>query len=338
MLISEAGRKWRPLAGWAEFLVQFGYQWPSGDLGSRRISLVSMPCDSAAAGLIALGALVRDLGSPTANDVDGHYDALLRYARQYLESCRICNDRCHPEATRCGYTFEATGRVRHLGHLYSISERTDLDQRSLAFSQPKISLVWWPSPENADEWQVDGVPPPQALDQSGALNPETYLNLVRGAQVIADNLRSSFSGLSLAGRTSGGSRTRDAYASLQFQFSRGALDLSELLTIHGWSTATAVSRLAFFNARTELPDRACNPSLVIADGDQSFLKVLGRKEFQGSDVIGVVHRAVDRSRLEAVGDRMIGLRQWYVEDPGVIDRLPRLPRGMNSITLKRESR
>ena len=63
-----------------------------------------MPCDSAAAGLVALGALIRDLGSDSTTNVGGHYDALLRYARQYIKSCRDCDMRCHPELKRCGYS------------------------------------------------------------------------------------------------------------------------------------------------------------------------------------------------------------------------------------------
>jgi hypothetical protein len=124
-LFSEAGLDWRPIPQWARFLIQFGYRWPMASPGRRRIALVSMPCDSAAAGLIALGALIRDLGNDTATNVNGHYEALLRYARQYLRSCHKCEVRCHPEERRCGYMHEATGLLRDKnGKRYRISELT----------------------------------------------------------------------------------------------------------------------------------------------------------------------------------------------------------------------
>jgi hypothetical protein len=70
---------------WVDFLIKLGFGWPSGTARARRISLVSMPCDSAGAGLVTLGAMIRDLGNSAANDSDGHYDALLRHARQFLD-------------------------------------------------------------------------------------------------------------------------------------------------------------------------------------------------------------------------------------------------------------
>ena len=112
MFFSEANQEWQVVPRWVTFLIRLGYNWPCGVLGQRRIALISMPCDSAAAGLIALGALIRDLGNPNANDVDGHYDALLRYARQYLGYCRDCTMRCQPELKGCGYAAEVTGLVR----------------------------------------------------------------------------------------------------------------------------------------------------------------------------------------------------------------------------------
>jgi hypothetical protein len=96
-----------------------------------------MPCDSVAAGLIALGTLIRDLGRKTATNVDDHYDAMLRYARQYIECCRDCDVRCHPKQRRCGYTSEATGLLRYKGRkLLRILDKTKVaDQDVLVLSR-----------------------------------------------------------------------------------------------------------------------------------------------------------------------------------------------------------
>jgi hypothetical protein len=69
---SEAGDPWREVPQWADFLIRLGWAWPTNDAGRSRVCLVSMPCDSAAAGLVTLGAMIRDFGNPRANDVDGH--------------------------------------------------------------------------------------------------------------------------------------------------------------------------------------------------------------------------------------------------------------------------
>lgn len=59
MLFPEQDSEWRTVQPWMDFLNQFGYGWRLETTGPRRILLISMPCDSAAAGLVALGAMVR---------------------------------------------------------------------------------------------------------------------------------------------------------------------------------------------------------------------------------------------------------------------------------------
>ena len=90
---------------------------------------------------------------------------------------------------------------------------------------------------------------------------------------------------------------------------------SELLTIQAWSPGL-ISRVTFFNARTRKLDRTTGiPQVVIADGDQAFLKVIETEAFRNVDVVGVIHRTMERNRLEAVGNRMADLsQQWYSPD------------------------
>lgn len=349
---SDGGKEWRCLPAWAEFLIQLGFRWHESQKGRRRIAIVSMPCDSAAAGLIGLGALIHDLGNPNANNVDGHYDALLRYARQYLESCRDCKTRCDPQLAGCGYAAEATGMVgdysqrgksaKRKKRLYTISDQTDFQNRRLALSREGTGnagpITWWPAPQYATGLQINGEPLPETKDVAGALPDDVYLQIVADAPIIRDNLRRSFSGLCLAGRVTGETATREVCAGIRFRGSRGEYDLPNLLTVYGWLPSNIVSRIVFFNARTEQFDRrAETPSLVVADGDASLLKVLSNAAFQCSDVIGVIHRAIERDRLEAIGSRMSGLQQWYAVDTEMVGRLPSTPRGMSISILKKRS-
>jgi hypothetical protein len=111
--------------------------------------------------------------------------------------------------------------------------------------------------------------------------------------------------------------------------------LPELLTIHGWSNRN-VSRVTFFNSLTERLDRVqAAPALVIADGDGSFLKVLARPEFRQSDVIGVIHRTMERDKLEAVGNKMLHFAQWYAQDAAFLHQIPALPRGITLSVIRR---
>ena len=337
MLFSEADQEWRPVPHWVEFLIRLGYDWPDGVSGQRRIALVSMPCDSAAASLIALGALIRDLGNPNANDIDGHYDSLLRYARQYLQSCSLCDMPCDPGSKNCGYAAQATGWVRYQHTTrYRVSERTSLRNRHLAFVRGKSNLTRYPLPEGAIDWQIAGDPPVRLTNQDGALPEEAYGQIVDRAPILHGNLLKSFSGLCLAGRVAGKTATREVCGSVRFRGANGEYALPELLTVQEWAQSNAVSRMNYFNARTEQFDRqASAPALVVADGDASILKTLRLSAFQRSDVIGAVHRTMERGQLEAIGNRVHGLRQWYAEDYGMLGRLPAAPRGISVLILVR---
>jgi hypothetical protein len=196
----------------------------------------------------------------------------------------------------------------------------------------------WPSAEYTTNWHIENEPSLQLANSEGALLEEPYRQIIAEAEIHSNNLRRSYSGLCLVGRTRGEGATREICKSVRFQFSGGEYSLPDVLTIYGWSMEVPISRVMFYNARTEKFDRhTSQPSLVIADGDASFLKVLSGPEFQRSDVIGVTHRVVERDRLEALGNQMLGLRQWYADDAEMLGGLPATPRAIGLSVLKRRS-
>lgn len=344
MEFSEAGQAWGNVPRWARFLIDFGYEWLRDEARARRIALISMPCDSAGAGLVALGAMIRGMASPKANDADGHYDALRRYARQYLQSCRGCDMRCDPQLKGCGYTSEVSGLVRYKdGIQWEISDKTNLTDGSIWFcrkcsSRERLWQWQWLNPAHPTDWRIDGEPAPQLINQTGGLPERVYEVIVNGASVVPDNLRKSFSGLCLAGRVAGKTASREAYASVRFRVGGVEYNLPELLTVYGWHRYSEISRITFFNAHTQLIDRnGYSPGLVVADGDVSFLRVLDRSEFQTSDVIGIIHRSIERDNLEAVGIRLLNLQQWYAEDSKLMTQVPAVPKGISVAVLRRRT-
>lgn len=321
-----------------KFLIRLGLEWPTDNTRPRRVALVSMPCDSPAAGLVTLGVFLRDLGNPSANDIDGHYDALLSYAKQFLRDCQPCGlTRCAPAEKRCGHHNEARGRLRSstCSRTVVISEDTNFTERQLAWRNGNV--VTRPSVNGSLQWHIEGEPPPQLRTYSGALSMFFYATLLNGPQIVPENLKRSYSGLVLAGRTAGESPTRAAFNSLRFRIGSMEHHLDDLLTVQGWSNSD-ISRVAFFNPRTEQADHAgVAPALVIADGGDSFLKVASISRFQRSDIVGVVHRTMEREKLEAIGEKMTGLRQWYVQDEDMLCGLPSLPQGVSVSILRRRN-
>ena len=91
MKFSEANDPWRSVPEWASFLIEFGFAWLAPTLASRRIAVISMPSDSAAAGLIALGAMRKCLELDDANDMNVHYEKLLNLARKRPSGVTVRN-------------------------------------------------------------------------------------------------------------------------------------------------------------------------------------------------------------------------------------------------------
>jgi hypothetical protein len=338
MQFSDFNNPWQQVPPWVGFLIRFGFEWPAVSQ-ARRIALVSMPCDSPGAGLIALGAMLRDLGNATANDIDGHYEALLRHAKQFLTDCQPCDLLvCNPEIRRCGHAKMADGKIRSSDHphgFWTVSEETNFRDRTLAWR--KGAVTHRPTVNGALRWHIDGEPPTQVRATAGVLPDYHYAKLVEGARILPENLRRSFSGLCLAGRVAGEEQSRELCASIRFRDGESERRLDDLLTIYGWSTID-VSRMTFYNSRTEQLDRSkAPPALVVADGGDSFLKVSSASRFQHSDVIGVIQRTMERTRLEAIGDKFTALRQWYVQDEDMLCGLPALPNGISISIFRRRN-
>jgi hypothetical protein len=338
-LFSEAKGEWRPAPQWVEFLVRFGYEWRSEERTQRRIAVVSMPCDSAAAGLIALGALVGDLCRSDVTNLTNHYQALLQYATQYLRGCAICGVRCHPELKGCGYVAEAAGVLRHnqLRGEFPITAITDSDTPRFVVGHK--GGTWTVSPKTAVNFRIDKDPLPKLVNGEGTLPAAAYADIIEGAPIISQNVSESFSGLCFAGRTMGKTATHAVCASIRLRCGGVEYGLPELLAVHGWSGSHRIARTNFFNSRTEEIDHlGSETALVVADGDGSFLKVLDLPQFQRSDIVGAINRNVDRERSESVGNRIVGLRQWFVEDSEICAGQLQPPAGIRILRLKKRVR
>ena len=165
-----------------------------------------------------------------------------------------------------------------------------------------------------------------AVHGSGLPHPQFYEELIEDvAPPLEINLLRSDSAICPTCRVAGESVSRGAFSAIRLESRDRVADLAELLTVHRWSPDT-VSRVTFFNSRTRQLDRNAGfTSLVVADGDSAFLRAIDTPEFKESDVVGVIHRTVERDRLELVGTKLADLSQWYVPDGDMLDRVPPPP-------------
>jgi hypothetical protein len=313
MRFSEADAPWQPIPSWADFLIRCGFAWADGR-DRRRISVVSMPCESAGAGLVALGAIRRRLALDDANDSLSHFQRIEKLAGRREGETFL---RHHTIKGR----FRLDGKDQR-GLVWVRREPAGAADNSTHSGPPRVVIL----SSNANEWRFEREAPTQAIQGAGLPYGRFYEELIEGATApLESNLKQSDSGICLAGRVTGESASRSVVAALRFESHGQVADLAQLLTVHRWSPDT-VSRVAFFNSRTGQLDRSIGSTdFVVADGDLAFLKVLEAAEFRHSDVVGVIHRAVERDRLESVGTKLADLAQWYVPDRDMLDRVPPAP-------------
>ena len=297
----ESNGPWQPVPQWADFLIRFGFNWMGSEL-KRRVSVISMPCESAAAGLISLGVMRRRFAIVGANDSIAHYQRIERLAANHHEETFLR----HKEY-KGRFFVESKGRD---GVIWVRGERTDNCRLSNRTKLTRTIIL----PSNATDWHFDGEAPIETAHGAVLPHCRIYETLVSEPPAITENFTKSDSWICLACRVAGESVSKSAFTAIRFKHENSVADLSELLTIQDWSPRS-ISRLNFFNTRTAELDRNTGlTGLVVADGDGAFLKVLEAPKFTSSDVIGVVHRAVTREVLEAVGFKLSSLTQWYVPD------------------------
>jgi hypothetical protein len=75
----------------------------------------------------------------------------------------------------------------------------------------------------------------------------------------------------------------------------------------------------------------------VADGIAALDKVLATREFDGSDVIAVVHRTASEADGRSVGERLEALNQWYRPDNAPLLASRQTPRGIAVRVIKRSS-
>lgn len=341
IFFSENNSDFKPIPSWVRFCINFGATWPRSKSQPRRIALVSMPCDTPAAALITLGAMVRDLGDPSANDVTGQYDKLLKYANQFLNFCKDCRCKCNPKKRNCGFSKEATGRLRkqNVRGTVKICDQTDFESGTLKWTEPSgrnSQCIVTPEPAHAMEYFIDGELPCEWRNDDGRIPDWPYDKMCTGIKILPENFIRSFSGLCFAGRATGKSASKEMCDLFSFNDQNVTYSLSQLLGIQDWS-AEQVSRVNYFNTRTNKFDRNIGmPTLVVADGDLSFHRVFDHSDFNSCDIIGVISRTMESDRLESLGLKMQP-SLWYEPDCESINEIAALPKGISITVLKRRA-
>ena len=320
LLFSENNGEWCTMPEWADYLLRFGYDLENNP-STRRIVLISMPCDSAAAGLIALGAMRKRLEIKGADDFATHFQRIENLTKNHDIRIGLIK---HTEKRRNYRGPYVVDGLHSEGKIWVKLLTESLFYREIITA------------ENASNWKFDGNPPAQALLGDHIPYEEHYAAMInKNSPINTDNLRHSDSGICIAGRVTGERHTHGIFSEIKIKINSYIVDLSQLLTVQDWLPGK-ISRITFFNTRTKEFDRNPGyPGLVVADGDLAFLRVLEKDDFRNTSVVGVIDRTIDRGKLESLGNKLADVHQWYEQDNGLQDTIKPTIKGLSILILKR---
>lgn len=305
---------------WVRWFIELGLKYPPRRPGisSRSILLVSTPCDSAAAGLISLGIVMRDLARQDASDEQSYAESIRSWAKQYVQCCQDCKQRCKPKYVQCGFSEASTGEVfevprGHGGHRNKFTVESLDESGTLTFREvPKANsrkapiIMRFGKADNPDAalgrfhpqgWALPETPPNRA-----PLSKVSFSSLAAGWTPEPKNLTQSYSGACLVGRRAGTVETRRVLQNAGFSLHGITRDLSEMLSIMDWGE-DSVSRLVFFNSRGAggFDRQGVMPEIAVVDGARELAEVIGAPvKFGKANLIGVVPRDSDEESLESL--------------------------------------
>jgi hypothetical protein len=315
ILFSEGSETWRPLPSWVRWFLDFGYRWTIQQ-GKRRICILSTPCDSPAAALVALGLMRRRLEVPDAGDLASHLGHLRSlYAK--------------------GKTDTILRRVNSKKRFRLAN--ADADGTLWAHIAGSTSVRYKIVEEFAYDWHVDGEPPVQVSRGAPLMLSDTLQSLFHDADpALKENLARTDSAICLAGRVAGGSQTQESLSTIRFRSGDSVSSLGSLLTVHGWHDGR-VSRVSFYNSRSREFDRAARlPMVVSVEGAAASGRVLADQRFTESDVIAVIPRTSELEQLDTAAQQLTSLSQWYTPEDVGRANIERAPKGVVALVLRKD--
>lgn len=313
--VSENKYTWLPMPQWVRFLLDYGYYWPPHDPNKRKITFISMPCDSIAAGLITLGNMRRLLEETDANDMNCHFQKILSTQNSLYKG------------KEANYRFTGKKSIENINgekiFCYWV-KNSKKGAREVIHSQ------------NAFLWNISGEPPVQIQTGERIENISFYNELFESGVIHTNNLSKSYSSLCLAGRIHGKQETWSMMKNFRFKTSLDLVtSLDTLLTVFDWNKSH-ISRVLFYNSRTDLFDRTpLALKLIVADGFDALNRLFSKEEAKGSDIICVFNRLQERYKLTNISEFIHSLLERF-ERKTLFSAPP--PRGILTLTLERRQK
>lgn len=319
MKFFEENTIWDKFPHWVRISIDLGYKWRMSTQDKRRITFISMPCDTPTAGLIALGAIRADLSNSEANNTDGHFKSIIQACTESLNkrtSDITDNQNERPwdiRNTQDDTTWLFAECNSHAGIVYvkDSGYRPFVKRKGKKVANPSGQCTSSIFPHNALRWQLKDHPLPVAESNSQfPLDKELYNDLGRfDSEILDTNLYTSYDGIILVTKSaSEHSNYMKKLALTGFIRNDNSYVLPELLTISS-DQKHHLMRLRVISETKLEPETHAHSKLIIADGVNAFINA--ESKYPASDIIAILNRSGSPDSLEQLKDWVTSKERYY---------------------------
>jgi hypothetical protein len=267
-----------------------------------------MPCDSHAAALIACGALRNDLEDGNANNLEGHFQYLIR-SRDSL-TVEEKNSFILIDDARKKWKFtDDKNPTQIILKQANYSEHITRKRRQIPNpAGPVLRIIF---PGKANSIRVSTEAEVEISDEGRKLLEKDYKLIPNcTGEILDENLARSYYGILLVGKATGmDAMYVNKLYEVNFNDDKDIVSLGTLLTLHH-NKDKPISRLKFCNFGS-LERQIQGHYLVIADSARAFCLAL--QHFKKSDVIGVTSRDEPAENIENLANQLGSMRRHYIE-------------------------
>lgn len=251
-----------------------------------------MPCDSPGAGMVALGAVRRDLEDKSANNSEGHFEYLNRLRNNLSEDERENNYLLDSKRKKWIFTSD--------DNEYGMIVRAKNGNGT-------ATII----PAYSSSYRLHTDPPVVENNDKQKLNLEDYQLIPEcSGTILQDNLSMSYSGILYIGKATGkDSIYVTEFYNIKFKNGKRVVSLGQLLTLRR-SMFSPISRLNFCNLGS-IDEQSQHYYLVVADGCQAFEKAINH--FKASDIIGVCSRSESAESADSLVSKITAIKRFYNE-------------------------
>lgn len=340
MKFFEESKLWDEVPAWVSQAIMIGYKLRKTTTKKRTLFLLSIPCNTQTASLIALGALRCDLEDPAANTSDNHFDSMIKSCVQPPKKRNKSQTSSHWDVRHISedttWLFDSYDPQSESISLRKSKYRQKIKQGGKRVKNPNGQCKRYILRNNALQWQMRDQPISElVLSENELLDESVYEALGNfSAPIFKKNLVRSHDGLLIVTK---GSSISSKYVTglnhIGFEIKGTPYSLAQLLTLKT-DNKKEIKRLRLLNENA-LQEEACyTPKLIIADGINAMLKA--EPEFPSSNIVAICNRSGSAQSIDQFRNWLGAKERYYSTRDSAGFLLSPLPQGVILRTLERK--